>query len=75
MRDGHPLCSRGSKITASPGDRAEKSQGWERTKSMEPSGVLDGGESQRLHLLVNFQKQGSLHPSALLCNGTCMIVQ
>lgn len=60
----------GSKTAASPGDRAEEPKGWERTKSVEPSGVLDGRESQRLHLLMNFQKQGSLHPSARLGSGT-----
>lgn len=46
-REEYPLCS--SKTPASPGDRAEEPEGWERTKSVEPSGVMDRRERQRLH--------------------------
>lgn len=44
--EGYPLCSSGSKTPASPGDRAEEPEGWERTKSMEPSGVKDRREAE-----------------------------
>lgn len=38
-REGYPLCSSGSKSPAGPGDGAEEPEGWERPKSVEPSGV------------------------------------
>lgn len=47
-REEYPLCGSRSKTPASPGDRAEEPEGWQRTKSMEPGGVMDRRERQTL---------------------------